>query len=71
MEDFVNGELGEYSEGAKAAERDKHIKPEILTLATIKNRYGKDPLPELRNLWAKGLVKNCRTLNDLGFIYNG
>ena len=40
--------------------RDKHIKPEILTLATIKNRYG-----------AKGLVKNCRTLNDLGFIYNG
>ena len=41
--------------------RDKHIKPEILTLATIKNRYGKDPLPEMRNLWAKGLVKNCRT----------
>lgn len=34
-------------------------------IATIKNRYGKDPLPELRNLWAKGLVKNCRTLNDL------
>ena len=51
--------------------RDKHIKPEILTLATIKKRYGKDPLAELRNLWAKGLVKNCRTLNDLGFIYNG
>ena len=48
-----------------------NVGPEILTLATIKNRYGKDPLPELRNLWAKGLVKNCRTLNDLGFIYNG
>ena len=72
MENFVNVEdLENILKELRQQKRDKHIKPEILTLATIKNRYGKDPLPELRNLWAKGLVKNCKTLNDLGFIYNG
>nr|DAP29067.1 MAG TPA: hypothetical protein [Caudoviricetes sp.] len=45
--------------------------PEVILLTTIRNRYGKDPLPELRSLWAKGLVKNCKLLNDLGFYYYG
>lgn len=51
--------------------RQLRIKPELLLLTEIKKRYGKDPLPELRQLWADGLVKNCRTLNGLAFIYNG
>lgn len=49
----------------------RHIVPEVILLTTIRNRYGKDPLPELRSLWAKGLVKNCKLLNDLGFYYYG
>lgn len=51
--------------------RRRRIVPEVILLTTIKNRYGKDPLPELRSLWAKGLVKNCKLLNDLGFYYYG
>lgn len=49
----------------------RHIVPEVILLTTIRNRYGKDPLPELRSLLAKGLVKNCKLLNDLGFYYYG
>lgn len=49
----------------------RHIVPEVILLTTIRNRYGKGPLPELRSLWAKGLVKNCKLLNDLGFYYYG
>lgn len=49
----------------------RHIVPEVILLTTIRNRYGKDPLPELRSLWTKGLVKKCKLLNDLGFYYYG
>lgn len=51
--------------------RTKHIVPEVILLTAIKNRYGKDPLPGLRVLWERGLIKNCNTLNDLGFYYYG
>ena len=52
--------------------RDKRVKPEIIPLKSISERYGKDPLPELRKLWERGLVKNCITLNkDLCFYYYG
>ena len=51
--------------------RKKRIEPEVLTLTSIRNKYGKDPLPELRQLWAMGLVRNCKTLNDIGFFYDG
>lgn len=52
--------------------RDKRVKPEIIPLKSIRERYGKDPLPELRKLWERGLVKNCITLNkDLCFYYYG
>ena len=27
----------------------RHIVPEVILLTTIRNRYGKDPLPELRS----------------------
>ena len=51
--------------------RVKKIKPEILSLASIKNRYKDNPLPGLRELWAQGKVKNCKLLNDIGFFYEG
>lgn len=51
--------------------RSKNIKPELITLTSIKVRYGKDPLPELRELWSKGMVRDCKTLNDLAFYYYG
>lgn len=51
--------------------REKRIVPELISLTVIKNRYGKDPLPGLRELWAQRLVKNCKTLNDIGFYYYG
>ena len=55
----------------REAKRKKRVKPEVLTLASIRNEYGKDPLSELRQLWAKGIVKYCKTLNDIGFFYEG
>lgn len=49
----------------------RKIKPEVLSLTSIKNKYGRDPLPGLRILYAKGKVKNCKLLNDIGFFYEG
>lgn len=51
--------------------RAKRIVPEVVTLTAIKNRYKKDPLPELRELWTERVVKYCKTLNDIGFFYYG
>lgn len=49
----------------------RKIKPEVLSLTSIKNRYGRDPLPGLRILYSEGKVKNCKLLNDIGFFYEG
>lgn len=51
--------------------RKKKIKPEVLSLISIRNKYGKDPLPELRILYSEGKVRNCKLLNDIGFFYEG
>lgn len=51
--------------------RINHIVPEVITLVAIKNQYGKDPLPELRELWSEKVIKYCKTLNDIGFFYYG
>lgn len=63
--------LEEILKELRQEKRNKRIKPEVLSLASIKNRYKSDPLPKLRELWALGTVKSCRLLNDLGFFYYG
>lgn len=62
-------ELKEILRELRDEKKANHIVPELISLAAIKNRYGKDPLPGLRELWAQRLVKNCKTLNDIGFYY--
>lgn len=49
--------------------RQKKIVPEIFLLNEIASIYGKDPLPKLRDLWYKGIIKSCNTLNQLGFYF--
>lgn len=68
---FAMKELKKTLKELRNEKRRNHIVPEVITLVAIKNRYGKDPLPELRELWTKGVVKYCKTLNDIGFFYYG
>ena len=61
-------ELIELLRMMREEKRKSKTKPEVFLLTTIQARYGKDPLPELRELWRKGVVKSCHTLNHLAFM---